>query len=276
VTPNSVLWTQPHSDQALPTRLPGRAAIVTGAASGIGSATAWRLAAEGAKLVVSDLDRVRLERVLSALPGTGHQSVVGDIAQEATARQLAHLAVREFGRIDVLVNNAGIYAFGDITDMTDDEIDRVLGVNVKGAIWCCKHVIPTMVVQRRGSIVNLSSVSAFTGHENEGLSTCLYSISKAAMAQLAVSLATRHGKDGIRVNAVCPGIVATGILAPIYPDWSDEERRAAISDGTDTMTVLGRPSEAAEIAAAIAFLASDDASSVAGTSLIVDGGFLAR
>jgi NAD(P)-dependent dehydrogenase (short-subunit alcohol dehydrogenase family) len=251
-------------------------AIVTGAARGIGHATAWRLAAEGAKLVVNDHDGLRLERNIAALPGAGHRYQVGDISREATARELADLAIREFGRIDILVNNAGVYAFGDVTETTEADIDRVLGINVKGAIWCCKHVIPTMVTQHRGSIVNLSSVSSFTGHENEGLSTYLYSISKAAMGQLAVSLATRHGKDGIRVNAVCPGIVSTGILEPIYPEWSDAERREAISDGTESMTLVGRPSDPSEIAAAIAFLVSDDASSVLGTSLIVDGGFLAR
>ena len=182
------------SGQAVTRRLTSRVAIVTGAARGIGHATAWRLAAEGAKLVVNDHDGLRLERNIAALPGAGHRYQVGDISREATARELADLAIREFGRIDILVNNAGVYAFGDVTETTEADIDRVLGINVKGAIWCCKHVIPTMVTQHRGSIVNLSSVSSFTGHENEGLSTYLYSISKAAMGQLAVSLATRHGK----------------------------------------------------------------------------------
>jgi meso-butanediol dehydrogenase/(S,S)-butanediol dehydrogenase/diacetyl reductase len=261
---------------ALPRRFDDAVAIVTGAASGIGAATAERFAQEGARLVVNDIDGPRLERAVASWPGSDHEMVVADVAREETAATLADVARRLFGRVDVLVNNAGVYDYRDITEATAADVDHVFSVNIKSAIWCCKHVLPIMVSQHRGAIINVSSVSAFTGHENEGKSTFLYGISKAALVQLSISLATRYASDGIRVNAVCPGIVKTRILAPLYPSLTDEEQSQAIEEGTDQLTLLGRATDPAEIAAAIAFLASADASSVVGTALVVDGGFLAR
>ena len=199
--------------------------------------------------------------------------VVGDVAQEETARQLA-AAAASFGRLDVLVNNAGIYHRRDITDITDSDIDRMIGINVKSMIWCCKHSIPLMLKTGGGSIVNLASVSAFTGQEHEGESQWLYNLTKAAAVQLSVSLGTRYAAEGIRVNSVCPGVVQTNLVT--VPGATPKEHELMWRNSAAVTVPMGRPQQPEEIAAVIAFLASDDASIVTAAPLVADGGFLAR
>jgi NAD(P)-dependent dehydrogenase (short-subunit alcohol dehydrogenase family) len=251
-------------------------AIVTGAASGIGRATARRFAKEGAKVVISDIDQVGLDATLESLPGSGHSAVQGDIAREQTAVDLAETASREHDRIDVLINNAGIYHLMDVTAIDEAEFDRVIGINVKSMVWCCKHVLPIMERQRSGSIVNLASVSAFTGQEHDGQSQWLYNVSKAAAYQLSVSLATRYAPLGIRVNCVCPGVVQTHLVRAEGPESTPEADERMWRDAAAATVPQGRPQQPEEIAAAILFLASDDSAVVTGTPLVVDGGFLAR
>ena len=258
-------------------RLEGRVALVTGAASGIGRATALRLAEEGARVVVSDLDATGVADTCANLPGTGHHEVVGDIAEEQTAERLASVARDACGRIDVLVTNAGMPFVRDVTDITVEEFDRVIAVNLRSMVMCCKHVIPTMVAQGSGSVVTLGSISAFTGQEDDhGTSQFTYNITKAAAVQLAVSLASRHARDGIRVNSVSPGVTNTGILRSRAPNASEEEYAQLWDDIAQSSTPLARAAHASEVANAILFLASDEASFVTGTNLVVDGGFLAR
>jgi NAD(P)-dependent dehydrogenase (short-subunit alcohol dehydrogenase family) len=254
-------------------RLDGKVCIVTGAGSGIGRATALRFAQEGARLVVNDLRPEYLARLAGELGG-GHEALAGDVALEETAERLAGAALERFGRIDVLVNNAAVHHIGDIDRVSSEEFDRIVRVNLKSMFFTCKHVIPTMVAQRSGSIVNLASNSAFIGQEmGEPVeSTWLYNVTKAGVRQLSVSLATRYAADGIRVNSVCPGAVRTQILRhegieDDEPIWEAARVHA---------TPLLRVAEPAEIAAAILFLASDESSFVTGAPLIVDGGSLAR
>jgi NAD(P)-dependent dehydrogenase (short-subunit alcohol dehydrogenase family) len=257
-------------------RLQGKIAIVTGAGSGIGLATARRFADEGATVVLNDVNGAELADVASSLSGSGHESVEGDVSFETTAERLAGVALERFGRIDVLVNNAGMPCVADVTEVTDAIFDRVIGVNVKGMVWCCKHVIPTMLKQQGGSIINLGSISSFTGQESDGKSMVLYNVTKAAAVQLAISLATRYGAQGIRANAVCPGVTRTGILKARDPKLTDEEDAALWASFAAGSTPLERPADPSEVAAAILFLASDESSFVTGAPLIVDGGFLAR
>ncbi|MGC1343646.1 MAG: glucose 1-dehydrogenase [Candidatus Binataceae bacterium] len=252
-------------------RLQDKVAIVTGAASGIGRSTAMLFAGEGARLVLNDIDAPALEAVMLRIGKERTHIVAGSVADEAVARRLAQEAISAFGRIDILVNNAGIHFVKDITEMTVDEWDRLMNINLKSMFLCCKHVIAHMLNRKKGAIVNLASISSFIGQEMEGASTFAYNVTKAGALQLTKSLATRYASDGIRVNCVCPGNVETNILKRGTPAEVAEFWRAA-----SRSEPIGRNAQPEEIANAILFLASDESSFVTGSPLIVDGGYLAR
>jgi NAD(P)-dependent dehydrogenase (short-subunit alcohol dehydrogenase family) len=252
-------------------RLQEKIAIVTGAGSGIGQATARLFAQEGAHLVLNDINRERLDRVVAEVGKEQSRGVVGDVSQEDVTRRLAQEAVTAFGRIDILVNNAGIHVTKDITEMTEAEWDHLMDTNLKSMSLCCKHVIPHMVQHKKGAIVNLASVSSFIGQELEGVSTFAYNITKAGALQLTKSLATRYAADGIRVNCVCPGAIETNIITRATPEGTAALWRAFVP-----VHPMGRNGQPQEVAQAILFLASDEASFVTGCPLLVDGGWLAR
>lgn len=257
--------------------LNGRTAIVTGAGNGIGAATARKLAEAGARLVVNDLREPALTDLVSTLAGGGHVPVPGDIAQEETAQRLAKAALGHTGRIDILVNNAGVMFFKDISETTVEEWDKVVAVNLRSQFLCCKHVMPAMIKAHSGSIINVASISAFIGQEmGGGASTFLYNITKAGARQLATSLATRHARDGIRVNSVVPGATRTSQLHHFLPGLAPEDEEQMWRHAGEVDTPLGRVGQPEEIAAVIAFLASDEASFVTGAAIVVDGGYLAR
>ena len=252
-------------------RLQDKVAIVTGAASGIGRATAILFAREGARLMLNDIDAQRLEALIPEIDGDRARTVAGNVADEDLARRLAQESISAFGRVDILVNNAGIHFARDITEMTIAEWDHLMDVNLKSMFLCCKHVIPHMLRQKNGTIVNLASISSFIGQEMDGASTFAYNVTKAGALQLTKSLATRYASDGIRVNCVCPGNVETNILKRATPaEVAEFWRQASRSEP------IGRNAQPAEIANAILFLASDESSFVTGSPLIVDGGYLAR
>jgi NAD(P)-dependent dehydrogenase (short-subunit alcohol dehydrogenase family) len=202
-------------------RLEGKVAIITGAGSGIGRATAHRFADEGARPVLNDIDEAYLAQLEAAL-GADHAYVLGDVSVEETAERLAATARERFGRIDALVNNVGDLFIGEITETSVEAWDRLMATNLRSMFLCCKHAIPAMLEQGGGSIVNLASISAFIGQEAEeaGPSFFAYSVTKAGARQLATTLATRYAKQGIRVNAVAPGATRTGQVRHFMPDRS--------------------------------------------------------
>jgi NAD(P)-dependent dehydrogenase (short-subunit alcohol dehydrogenase family) len=228
-------------------------------------------AREGASLVLNDIDAQSLDKVAAQVGTDCNRAVTGDVANEDTVRRLAEEAIAAFGRIDVLVNNAGIHFLKDITEMSVEEWDRLMDINLKSMFLCCKHVIPHMLQRRKGSIVNLASISSFIGQEVEGASTFAYNITKAGALQLTKSLASRYAAEGIRVNCVCPGNVETNILKRGTAEEVAEFWRQAAR-----LEPMQRNAQPEEIANAILFLASDEASFVTGCPLLADGGYLSR
>lgn len=251
----------------------GRSAVVSGAGSGIGRATAQVLASRGASVVVNDVDADRLEETLASLDGD-HRAVAGDISVEATSEALVAEALGAFGRLDVCVGGVGLMHFKDIEQVTAEEFDAVMAVNVRGMFLLCKHAIPPMAAQGSGAVVLVTSTSAFRGQEFGGVSSFVYNTSKAAVRQLATSLATRYGPAGVRVNSVAPGVTRTDQLAAFMEDLPPDQEEETFAAAGAT-TPLRRYARAEEIGRAIAFLASDDASYITGTTLFVDGGMTA-
>ena len=256
--------------------LDGKVAIVTGAGAGIGRATVERLSREGCQLIVNDVDDGYLASLTRSLSSYPVVPVAGDASEESTANDLVREAKELYGRIDILVNAVGNMFIKDLVDITVDEWDTVMAVNLRSAFVCCKAVLPTMIEQQRGSIVNLASISSYVGQEINGQSTVAYNVTKAGIRQLTTSLATRYARDGVRVNCVVPGPTRTKALQHFYVGMPQEQSDAIFTAVGEQTTAIGRSAEPEEIAAAIAFLASDDASYVVGAALAVDGGFLAR
>lgn len=247
-------------------RFEGKSVIITGAASGIGAATARRFAQEGAKLVLGDQDGDKLAAVAKELETTGTEvaTLVGDVAVQADVDALIALSEQRFGGLDVLVNNAGIGSFGKVTDMDAEQWKRVIEVDLHSVFYGCKAAIPVMRNGGGGVIVNMASVSGMFA--DYGLSC--YNAAKGAVVNYTRAVAMDHAAEGIRVNAVCPGLIATALSSGILALDGFED--AAISQ-----IPMGRTGHADEVAGCVLFLASDDASYVTGTTLVVDGGVTA-
>lgn len=240
-------------------------AIVTGAASGIGKAAAKRMLAEGLDVIVADINEAAVERTVAELNSEAGQALpcVVDVAD---AKGCARLGV-EFGAIDILVANAGIQTSGTVIDTDDDTWNRVLAVNLKGVANCCRAVLPGMSQRKVGAIVVVSSNNAVCG--SAGMAA--YDASKAAVLALARSAAIEHGADGVRVNALCPGTTITDYHIDRFAKQGVSEEQ--LYEMTSDTGLLNRAATPAEIANAIWFLASDEASYVTGANLVVDGGF---
>ena len=254
--------------------LAGQVAIVTGAGRGIGRATALELARMGADIVVAELDRDGAERTAAEVKGLGRRvSVVRtDVTSRADLAAMAERARAEFGRIDVLVNNAGIYRAALPLDVTEEHWDAIMNVNAKAVFFASQAVLPTMIVQKRGAIVSLASMAGKIGSRNN----LPYNVSKAAVVSMTKSLALAHAADGIRVNCVCPGFVETdmwtnvareqGALMGITPEEFTRQRASAVP--------LGRMERPEDVANVIGFLASSKSGYVTGQALSVDGGLV--
>jgi NAD(P)-dependent dehydrogenase (short-subunit alcohol dehydrogenase family) len=238
--------------------LAGMTALVTGGTSGIGRAVAVALAGLGAKVAVSGRDPQRGEQVARE---TGGVFLAADLHDEASAKDLAGRAIERLGKVDVLVNNAGVYQFAPTDQTTEADFDKTFGLNVKVPYFLVARLAPEMAKRGQGAIVNISTMAAEFGMPTAGL----YGASKAALVLLTKAWAAEYGPQGVRVNAVSPGPTRT-------------EGTAGMGDGLDDLALggpAGRPGSPEEIAEAVAFLATDRSSFVHGAILPVDGGRLA-
>jgi NAD(P)-dependent dehydrogenase (short-subunit alcohol dehydrogenase family) len=251
-------------------RLHGKSAVVTGAAFGIGRATAEAFAREGARLIATDVQGQPLLALADELRsgGTDVETVVGDVSVEADARRMIDAAVDRFGRLDVLVANAGIIPLGDATEMTAADWDSVMAIDGRGMFLTCKFAIEAMVSTGGGAIVCLSSISGLAGQKRQAA----YGPAKFVATGLTKHLAVEWADRGIRVNAVAPGTIRTERVKQLPDEPGGAEYLAEI----ERMHPMGRIGEPAEVASVIVFLASDDASFVTGAVVPVDGGYLAQ
>lgn len=240
-------------------------ALVTGAAKGIGAGIAERFIEAGAAVVLFDIDGQGARELAQSLSTRGRAlAIEGDVTREDDVERAIARTVAEFGRLDVLVNNAGIDVAGQIPEYSSAQWDRQVGVNLKGAFFFAKHAIRQMR-GRGGSIVNIASVHAFISYPGNAA----YDASKAGLVALTRTLALDHGHEGLRVNAICPGYIDT----PMTEEWL-----ASVPDRQETerqmlaVHPLGRIGTPRDIAEAVLFLASDAASFITGACLVVDGG----
>jgi NAD(P)-dependent dehydrogenase (short-subunit alcohol dehydrogenase family) len=238
-------------------RLDGKVALVTGAASGIGLACARRFGDEGAKVVGVDLQ-----------PGPDGDVLRADIADESSIRDAVDGVVRDHGRLDVVLNAAGVAGGGPIHLLDAPEWERVIRVNLTGTFLVCKHALTHMVGQKSGCLVNIASIEGVEG--TEGGSS--YNASKGAVVLLTKNLAIDYGRLGVRANCICPGFIEGTTM---FESVMSLEGMAQVREQYRESHMLGRFGRPDEIASAAAFLASDDASFVTGHALVVDGGFTA-
>jgi len=249
-------------------RLDGKVALVTGAASGIGAACALRFAEEGAAVAGFDLNEAEGgDWVEAAKLAPGAVFSRGDVRDEAALGQAVASTRDALGRIDVLVSSAGVGGGGPVHLIDPTEWDRVVDINLKGSFLAARQVLPVMLEQGSGSVVNIASVEGIEGFEGGSA----YNASKGAVILLTRNMAMDYARKGIRVNCVCPGFIDTPLLRSIVGMPGLEEVQDRIREAHQ----LGRFGEPVEIANAVLFLASDEASFVTGHSLVVDGGYTA-
>ena len=248
----------------------GKRAIVTGAASGIGRATAELLAAEGAAVILADVDETRGEAVAAGIRATGGRArfVRCDVTSSEACRSVVEAAVAELGGLDILCNNAGTIRRADVVGTTEAEWAHVMAVNVTSVFLMSKHAIPAISASGGGAIVNTGSGWGLKG----GPLAASYCASKGAVVNLTRAMAIDHGPAGIRVNCVCPGDTDTGMLREEARQLGESEAAFLAEAAARPLARIGQP---ADIARAILFLATDAAGWVTGTTLVVDGGGLA-
>ena len=253
-------------------RLAGKVAVITGAAEGIGRATAELFAREGAAVVIADVNTEKGAATARDITAGGGRAlfVETNVADEASIMRMVGRAVKEFGKIEILINNAAVFVLRGI-DATVEEWRKILDVNVIGASLVAKHVVPEIRRAGGGAIVNLGSISSFIAQPQ----FVTYNATKAAIATMTRCMALDLAADKIRVNAVCPGTVWTQIVERITREKGMDRRAADADPEWGGASMLKRIADPSEIAKAILFLASDDASYITAAHLMVDGGYTA-
>lgn len=251
-------------------RLDHKLTLVTGAGSGIGAAIAQTFAQAGATVLVADRDPAAGEKTVGEITQAGGQAgfVLLDIAREDDCQRVAAEVLRTHGRLDVLVNNAGIGHVGTILQTEGQDLDRLYAVNVRGAFNLCKAFLPAMLERNSGNIINLASIGGVVGIKDR----LAYCTTKFALVGLTKCLALDHAQDGVRVNCICPGRVETPFVSARLKEYPDPEKAYREMASTQAIGRMGKPEE---IAAAALYLASDEAAFVTGTAHLTDGGWSA-
>ncbi len=247
-------------------RLEGKVALISGAAKGMGAVEARLFAAEGAKVAIGDILEDEGRKLEAEIAGSGGEALFVKLdvtSEEAWMKAVADVVAR-FGRLDILVNNAGIYRLARVEDTTEEGWDTVLDVNAKGVFLGTKTAIPAMRSSGGGSIINISSIAGLIGSPQSSA----YNASKGAVRLLTKATAIQYASEGIRVNSVHPGPIATEMLDLVFPDQDMLESRMA-------QIPIGRMGTADDVANGVLFLASDDSSYMTGSELVIDGGFTA-
>ena len=245
-------------------RIKNKVAIITGGASGLGKETAVLFAKEGARLVITDCDAAKGQQTSKDIEQMGYECTFfqADVRKEAEVEAFCLKTHEKYGKIDIIFNNAGIATRTGAEELTEEEWDRVVDIDLKGVFLCSKHVIPYMRKNGGGSIVNCASVLGHVAHPE----ACAYNAAKGGVVMLTKHLASRYSQDNIRANAVCPSFVKTPLLNMV-----DEETMNLLTQ----LHPMGRLADPLEVAYCALFLASDESSYVTGTSLLVDGGYTA-
>ncbi len=251
-------------------RLEGKAAIITGAGSGTGKATAVIFAREGAKVALADSHEAGLQAVKDQITGEGGEAIPipTDVRYAEQVQHLVNRTVERFGKLNVLFNNAGVRASrSTVVELSEEEYEHTMAIDVKGLWLCCKHAIPEMIRSGGGSIINCSSVSAFVGQPLQGV----YNAAKGGIDVLSKCMALDFARHNIRVNNVNPGWVKTGMNEEELARWEAEGSREL--EEVLRLHPLGRLGEPEDVAWAVVYLASDESSWVTGASFLVDGGY---
>jgi NAD(P)-dependent dehydrogenase (short-subunit alcohol dehydrogenase family) len=251
-------------------KLKDRVAIVTGGAKGIGWGIVKVLVQEGAKIAIADWDEVKGPETAEEMRKAGGDVIYvkTDVSQEEQVKHLVQATLDHYGKIDILVNDAGIGVYKSVLDATTEDWDRCLAVNLKGQFMCSKYVIPHMQAQGKGAIVNISSVHSFQTANG----TAPYCASKGGITALTRNMAIDYGPT-IRVNSIAPGWVLTPLIQSIFDGYDDPAEQQRQTEQRQVMKRIGVPED---IGYAVAFLVSDEASFITGTQLFVDGGLTAQ
>jgi NAD(P)-dependent dehydrogenase (short-subunit alcohol dehydrogenase family) len=252
-------------------RLEGNVALITGAASGIGRASALKFAAEGARVVVVDWKPEGGRETVDLIQAQGRTAIFveADVSQEADAERMVACAVETFGRLDVLFNNAAVQVFGTIPETSTSDWHKVIDVNLKGVYLGCKYALPQMIAQGGGCIVNMSSALGLVGDPTMPA----YGATKGGILAMTKSMAQAHGRQNIRVNCICPGDVETPLVKEYFDQQPDPAKARRQVASHYALGRIGRPEEIAQVAV---FLASDESSFLTGTAIIADGGLTSR
>ena len=249
-------------------RLEGKTAIVTGGGEGIGKATALLFCKEGAKVGIMGRTKSKLDEVVEESEGPGEVvAYPGDVSLEKDVKKVVESFHKRYGKIDILFNNAGIMEPGTVVTTSNDVWDRTIDINVKGVFLMSKYVVPHMIENGGGSVINNSSVLGIVGMEN----AVAYNASKGAVRQITRSMALDHAKQGIRVNSICPGYIKTKMDVEFMGNPSDAEEQ--LDKLAASVVPIPRRAEPIEVAYLVLYLASDESKYVTGSDLVIDGGW---